>query len=172
MKHFFLSVMLLCCAAFAIAQAPGTDDNAPYRKDPKLPPFRILQTDSTTWFTRDQLPKNSDFTIIIYFSPDCGHCQHEAKEVVKNMDSLKNTFMVWVSYKSISEIKAFNLEYGLNKFSNIRIGRDPMYAVPSFFQVKFTPFVAVYDKKGMFVKAYETGVEMAELNALLRETKK
>ena len=164
---YFIAALLLLCLGAVSAQTPAENDNAPYKKDPKLPPFRILQTDSTTWFTKDQLPK-SDFTIIIYFSPDCGHCQYEAKEVVKNMDSLKNTFQVWVSYKSITEIKEFYHHYGLDKFSNVRMGRDPMYGIPSFYQVKFTPFVAVYNKNGIFVKAFEMGVEMPELNALLR----
>jgi hypothetical protein len=154
-----------------MAQSSNSNDNAPYRKDSVLPSFRILQTDSSTWFTKSQLPK-SEFTIIIYFSPDCGHCQYEAKEIVKNIDSLKNTFMLWVSYKSISEIREFYHTYGLDKLPNLRIGRDPLYALPSFYQVRFTPFVAVYDSKGIFVKAYDKGVEMVELNALLRESKK
>lgn len=171
MKQFSLLLACLIFTAFAIAQTNNPEDNAPYKKDPVLPAFRILQTDSATWFTKSELPKR-DFTIIIYFSPDCGHCQYEAKEVIKNIDSLSNTFMVWVSYKSITEIREFAQHYGLDQHKNIRIGRDPLYALPSFYQVRFTPFVAVYDKKGMFVKAYETGVEMAELNALLRESKK
>lgn len=171
MKQLLLSLACALLTIFAVAQTNDPGDNAPYKKDPVMPAFRILQTDSATWFTKSELPK-SEFTIIIYFSPECGHCQYEAKEVVKNMDSLQNTFMVWVSYKSITEIREFAQHYGLDRFPNIRIGRDPIYALPSFYQVRFTPFVAVYDKKGMFLKAYETGVEMADLNALLRASKK
>lgn len=171
MKQFLLCLACAFSAAFAVAQTNDPGNNAPYKKDPVLPAFRILQTDSASWFTKSELPK-SEYTIIIYFSPDCGHCQYEAKEVVKNIDSLRNTFLLWVSYKSITEIREFAQHYGLDQYKNMRIGRDPLYALPSFYQVRFTPFVAVYDKKGMFVKAYETGVEMAELNALLRESKK
>lgn len=167
MKHFCLILGMLFCLGTVSAQMK-VDTIPPYKKSLHIPAFRILQTDSTTWFTKEELPK-SDYTIVVYFSPDCGHCQYEAKEFVKNMDSLKNTFMVWVSYKSISEIREFYHYYGLDQFSNLRMGRDPMYAVPSFYQVKFTPFIAVYNKRGMFVKAYESGVEMAELNALLKQ---
>ncbi|GAC1441631.1 MAG: hypothetical protein NVSMB63_09380 [Sediminibacterium sp.] len=157
-------MLLSTCCVTAQVKA---DTIPPYKKNPKIPAFRILQADST-WFSNKEIPK-SHFTIMIYFSPDCGHCQYEAKEIVRNMDSLKKVFFVWSSYHPVNEIKDFYHKYGLDKFSNIRIGRDPNYAIPSFYQVKFTPFVAVYNKKGLFIKAYETGVEMAQLNALLRE---
>jgi thiol-disulfide isomerase/thioredoxin len=153
----------MICAVQGSAQS-NPEDTAPYKKDHRLPAFTILQPDST-WFTKEQLPKY-DYTVIVYFAPDCSHCQYEATEIVKNMDSLKNAFFVFVAYKSLEEIQAFSVKYGLNKFSNIRYGRDSKYYIPSFYQVKFTPFVAVYDRKGMFVKEYEKGVEARELIAL------
>lgn len=171
MKKYSLSFFVFFCTflvSLSLQAQDGNDNSAPYKKDSSLPSFRILQTDSTTWFTRDQLPA-SNYTIIIYFSPDCGHCQYEAKEMVRNMDSLKNTFLVWVSYKSITEIKLFSQLYGLDRFKNVRIGRDPLYGIPSFYQVKFTPFIAVYNKKKLFLKAWETGVEMPELTTFLRQ---
>ncbi|SJZ39478.1 TlpA family protein disulfide reductase [Sediminibacterium ginsengisoli] len=167
MKKMILMMGMLAITSILFAQAK-MENLPPYKKDPKMPNFRILLTDSTTWFTKDQLPK-TDYTAIIYFSPDCGHCQHEAKEVVKYMDSLKNVFFVWVNYRhTMNDLKAFSEYYGLDKFSNVRMGRDPQYAIPAFYQVKFTPFVAVYDKNRLFMKEFETGVEMPELLSLLR----
>jgi hypothetical protein len=34
--------------------------------------------------------------------------------------------------------------------------------------VKFTPFVAVYDKNNLFIKAFEGGAEMKDLLAVLK----
>ena len=82
------------------------------------------------------------------------------------MDSLKNVFFVFAAYRPLDEIRAFAEKYGLNTFPNIRTGRDPQYYIPAFFEVKFTPFVAVYDRQWMFVKAYEKGAEASELIAL------
>jgi hypothetical protein len=45
----------------------------------------------------------------------------------------------------------------------MKVGRDPKYLIPAFYQVKFTPFVALYDKQKEFLKAWEMGVEMPEL---------
>lgn len=168
MKQIVLVFMGLVITLGVFAQNSG-GDLPPFMKTKKLPEFSILQTDST-WFTHQQLPK-TDFTIIVYFSPDCGHCQHEAKEMMSNMDSLKNTFILWVSYRDMADIKGFAEIYGLTNHKNVKVGRDPNYAIPSFFQVKYTPYVAVYNKKGEYLKAFEGGIEMPELNRFLAENK-
>lgn len=168
MKHLLLALMVSIIGLSVSAQEAGSE-MPPFMKTKRLPEFNILQTDST-WFTKQQLPP-SDFTIIVYFSPDCGHCQYEAKEMMKYADSLQNTFMLWVSYRDMADIKGFAEEYGFFKHKNIKVGRDPNYAIPSFFQVKYTPYVAVYNKKGDYVKAFEGGVEMPELMTLLTSYK-
>lgn len=145
---------------------PQIDTVPPYKKDNRMPDFKILQMNNN-WVSRDQLPKR-DYTVIVYFSPDCGHCQHEVKEMIKKMDQLSKVNLVWASYKSVEEIREFYLKYQMNKYSNMYVGREPTYKLPSFYRVKFTPFVAVYDKKGLFIKAYEGGVEMNDLLLLLK----
>lgn len=151
-KHFLLAGFLLMAGCLNAQSKPG--DLAPYQKDKSLPSFNIQLTDSVTYFTKEQLPKYP-FTAIIYFSPDCGHCQHMAQDLIKHMDTLKNTFFVLVAYKSISDIKGFAEYYQLNKFENLRIGRDPKYYVPSFYHVQSTPFVALYNKNQQLVKAWD-----------------
>lgn len=158
-------LLLFSFGCMAVNAQMQIDTVPPYKKDNRLPAFKIMQIDNT-WLTKEQLPK-SDFTVIIYFSPDCGHCQHEVKEIVKNIDKFKKVNFVWASYRSIPEIKEFYNTYGLNKYPNMFMGRDPDYKLPSFYRVKFTPFVAVYDKKGRFIKAFEQGAEMHELLPLV-----
>jgi thioredoxin-related protein len=144
-------------------------DEAPYKSDPKIPAFNIMLPDST-WFTKDQLPMSKyDYTIIVYFSPDCGHCQHEATEIVKHMDSLKNAFFVFVAYKPLEDIKGFASYYKLDQFANVRVGRDPQYFVPSFFRVTRTPFVVLYNKQGQLEKVFDPEVaEVPEARDLIK----
>ncbi len=168
MKKLFFLFLTIIPGLASFAQETGAE-MPPFMKTKKLPEFTILQTDSTL-FTKQQLPV-SDFTIIVYFSPDCGHCQHEAKEMMRVMYSLKNSFILWVSYRDMEDIKGFAEIYGFFNHKNLIVGRDPNYGIPSFFQVKYTPYVAVYDKKGNYIRAYEGGVEMPELLALLKDYK-
>ena len=139
--------------------------DAPYLTNKNIPAFSLLLADGKN-FTQNDIP-SSKYTIIIYFSPDCGHCQHEATEMVKNIDSLKHTYIVWAGSRSIPELKAFSEKYGVIGCPNMVYGQDQHYSIPSYYQVKYTPFVAVYDYRKQFVKAYEMGVEIPELLKLI-----
>jgi len=147
--------------------AQSYDSTPPYQKDSLIPAFSILQTDST-WFNKEALPGNKP-VVIIYFNPECGHCQLTAHEFDQKKNKLKNVFFIWVTYDtSFKEIKSFAAEYKLLDEKNIRIGRDPKYFVPSFYRVKFTPFMAVYGKNGKLVKTYETGTDPDTIVKLLK----
>ena len=137
------------------------DSLPPYLKVPYIPPFKLLQTDST-WYTKDSLPRKRP-VVVMYFSPDCGHCQLQVKAMTDSMHLIEKAFFVFASYKSLDEIEEFEDTYHLKNFKNIRTGRDTKYFIPSFYRVKFTPFIAVYDAKGNYKNAFEMGASVAEL---------
>jgi len=141
------------------------DSIPPYQKDSTIPAFSILQTDST-WFNKEALPHNEP-VVIIYFSPECGHCQLTAHEFDEKMKKMKDVFFVWVSYHPMTDIKSFAEEYKLVDQKNIRVGRDPKYFVPSFYRVKFTPFMAVYGKNGKLIQTYDSGTDPDTIIKLL-----
>jgi thiol-disulfide isomerase/thioredoxin len=153
--------------AAIMANAQVKDSLPPYLKAPVIiPPFTILLTDSTT-FTKKDLPKKK-YIVITYFNPECGHCQDEAKALAKHMDKFKNVFFVMAAYKELELIREFSENFGLDAFPNLKIGRDTQYFLPVFYDVKSTPFTAVYDKKGKFLKAFENGYTISSLQALVK----
>jgi thiol-disulfide isomerase/thioredoxin len=165
MKQWSLLFVLLISSVFVNAQTK--DSLPPYLKEPVIiPPFNILLTDSTT-FSKKDLPKKK-FIVITYFNPECGHCQDEATALAKNMNKFKNVFFVMAAYKELSLIKEFSEDFGLNTFTNLRIGRDTQYFLPAYYAVRQTPFTAVYDKKGKFVKAFENGYTIEELEKIVK----
>ncbi len=169
MKKLIAMLMVLFVGA-AHAQTSNENDTVPpYKKTTKIPEFAILQPDST-WFTNKQLPENKPL-VIIYFSPDCGHCQMAAGEFVKGMDKLKGVELVWVSYHSPDQIKEFADAYKLSQYSNVVMGRDPNYKIPVFYKIQFTPFMAVYDKKGTFLQAYQQGTTPDTIAKLINDGK-
>ncbi len=143
------------------------DTTAPYKKTKTIPDFQILKTDST-WFTNKQLPSNEP-VVIVYFSPDCGHCQLTAQEFVKDMNKLKNVFFVWTSYHSVDEIKAFAKKYKLDRYKNVVLGRDPNYFLPSFYRVKFTPFMAIYGSNGKLMETFDQGTSPDNIARLVKK---
>ncbi|HVX27309.1 MAG TPA: thioredoxin domain-containing protein [Parafilimonas sp.] len=166
MKKFFL--LLIIAAKLNTIHAQDVDTIPPYEKDSlHIPSFTVLQTDSV--FTNDKKIPNNKPVVIVYFSPECGHCQITADEFSKKMKEMKNIFFVWVSYYPLPEIKEFAKKFNLQQFNNIIIGRDPNYTIPSYFRVKFTPFMAVYNKEHHLIQTYGQGTEADTLINLLKE---
>lgn len=169
MRNAFFTVLMIMAATSLFAQDGADADTIPaYKKTTRLPYFAILQPDST-WFTQNQLPQGKP-TVIVYFSPECGHCMLTAKEIVYDMNKLKDVEMVWVSYHSPQQIKDFADNYGLSHFNNIIVGRDVNYFFVPFYKIPSTPFMAVYDKKGRFLKAYEGGTSAETIAQLLKKS--
>jgi thiol-disulfide isomerase/thioredoxin len=147
-------------ATMTLSAQENIDPDAPFLKDKNIPRFTLNLTTGKS-FSNTQIPKTK-YTCIIIFSPDCSHCQEEAAELTKNADKFKSVFFIWNSYKEMAEIKAFATKYGLDKQSNVVIGKDPEFSIPVFFRPRMTPFVALYDK-GQLLKVYEQGVKVPEL---------
>ncbi len=186
MKKILLASILLSINFLTFCQNKKTSDSTgkatdkvdstklpAYLKTKDMPNLNILLDvvtkdgkQDTTRFTNADLPNDRPI-ILIYFSPECGHCQHEMKEIEKNIDSLKDAFFVFASRFPVDSIKKFEVKYNTGKYPNMVFGKEASYYLPVFFDIKFTPFMAIYDKKKQFVKSYDQGVEMHELDQLI-----
>jgi thiol-disulfide isomerase/thioredoxin len=163
-----LLILLIIAVKINSIHAQDFDTIPPYQKDSlHIPQFTVLKTDST-YANQSVIPKDKP-VVIIYFSPECGHCQITADDFSKRMKDLKDIYFVWVSYYPLPEIKEFNEKFNLQQFNNITIGRDPNYTIPSYYRVKFTPFMAVYNKEHHLIKTYGQGADVDTLIKLLKE---
>lgn len=173
----FIGLLLLVLLIFSSSTAqhshshipviPGADTTAPYLKSGTIPTFSIKLADSS-WFSSSQLNQKKPL-LLVYFSPDCGHCITETEEMISRMNHLKKIQIVLVTSKTFDEMKSFHDFYKLERFENIKTGVDPQKKITRFYQVKFTPFSALYSRKGKLLKAYESGIEWDELIGLVNE---
>ena len=154
----FMLIFFVCAAALN-AQVPP--DSAYTNR----PVFEIMKPDSTL-FNNRHLPPDTP-VVIIYFSPDCGHCQIEAEAIAKAADSLRNAFFVWVSYHDPEAIEKFSLTYHLKQQPNMVFGRDVQYRLPVLFKVKSTPYTVIFDRNKRFVKDFRMGVSVEKLKMIL-----
>lgn len=136
-----------------------------------IPPFKILKPDST-YFTPANLKKNKP-VMIIYFSPDCSHCQHMMYEMEPKMKEFGDTQIVMVTFTEftmLKMIKNFVRDFDLAKYHNIIVGTEGhSYVVQRYYQVRTTPYIAIYDRKGKLVKAFEKAPTMDELIATVKK---
>ena len=165
-KIILLSIIVLTINSL---QAQDFDTIPPYQKDSlHIPHFIVLKTDSS--YANETIIPNDKPVVIVYFSPTCGHCQLTAQRFGEKMAEMKNIFFVWVTYNhDLAEINEFATKFNLRQFNNILIGKLTDYSLPSYYRIKFTPFMAVYDKEHHLIKTYDQGAEADELIDLLKE---
>jgi len=152
---FTLVTILSFCQSDSVALAP-------YQRFPTIPPFKLLEIDSSSYFTKTDLKKNKP-VLIILFNPDCDHCKHETEEIIKNIDELRNVQIILSTNMPFEMMKNFYEKYDLSKFENIIVGRDFQYILPSFYQIKFMPYLAMYDKKGNLLTTFQGSMKIEDL---------
>jgi thiol-disulfide isomerase/thioredoxin len=164
-----LSFIFILLPAIAFLQ-PSKDKDAPYFKNIGYPDIKLLLTDSSTIFTKADLPIDKT-VVLIFFSPDCEHCQHTVKEMIPKMDSLSNLFMVWngPSYMPLEQDREFYTYYHLADYSNIILGKEMSYFMPLHYRIEITPYAAVY-KNGKFFTEFRKGIELNDLIAIANNT--
>ncbi|MFN8266002.1 MAG: hypothetical protein U0T11_08010 [Chitinophagaceae bacterium] len=157
----FIFALLLCCCLAGGASA-HSDSIPAHLANLKLPDFKLLLTDSTTSFYKDNLRPNKQ-TIIIMFSPDCDHCKRQTTELLANIRYFKNVQIVMPTTLPFEKMKAFYEEFQIKKYKNITMGRDVLFFFSRYFQSHYLPYIAVYNKKGDLLNAYDGEVSIQTL---------
>ncbi|MER0440343.1 hypothetical protein [Emticicia sp. W12TSBA100-4] len=114
-----------------------------------------------------QIQKNHAPIIILFFNPDCDHCQYEAKSILEHNSDFANTNFWWVTTVDSSAINDFSQKYNLDNLSNHYFAKLPAEKVVETFGSVSVPHIFIYDKTGVLQKEFrgETKIE-----ALLRYT--
>jgi len=139
-----------------------------------IPQYRILKVDST-YTTQAALNKKKP-VMIIYYGPDCPHCQHLMSEMKENMEPFKDIQIVMIAftrteYPYLNMIKNFSRDYNLPKYKNITMGTEyPDYKVQRYYHILTTPFIAVYDHTGKMIKYYDKPPKIEDLIAAVKKT--
>jgi len=118
-----------------------------------IPAFKLLSVPDSLEFTNQYLKKNSP-VVILFFSPDCDHCQIETKELLAYKQELKHIQILMVSNAPYPEIKDFYETYDLSSMSNIKVARDINLKLGLVYKIRTYPSLFVYDQKGNLAKAF------------------
>lgn len=152
----------VCMVLGAFAQI---DSSKQYFKAPFIPAFNIRKIPDSSSFTNNMLQKGKP-TILVFFDPDCDHCQHATKKITEKIDKLKDVQILMVTIYDFSRIKKFYKDYKLANYPNIILTRDAAFDLPKFYQVASLPDFYVYDKNGKLMKHYKQDIPIEELAAL------
>jgi len=134
-----------------------------------MPQFDLLLPDSATIVRSETFPVGSPI-LVIFFSPDCEHCQEETKSIVENIDQLRNIKIYFVTIDPIDRLKVFNDYYHLARYPNITVGRDYKFGFPKSFPITTTPYMVLYNRnkqqKSIIKGRTDISNLVAQVNAL------
>jgi len=134
-----------------------------------IPSYHILTTDSV-YVTPTNLKKDKP-VLIIYFAPDCSHCQHLMYELKPKMNDLKNTQVVMITFaEPLKASQVFYRDFDLKKYPNFTVGTEGYsLVVQRFYDVHTTPFIALYDKNKKLVKSWDKAPTVDELTGEVKK---
>ncbi len=87
-----------------------------------LPNFTFYQLRSGIRVSNENVAKDKN-TVFILFDPGCSHCQHEATELEKNIDRLKDVNIYYISMNDPALVLGFFDTFApkLSKASNVEV---------------------------------------------------
>ncbi len=107
--------------------------------------------------------------MIMLFSPDCEHCQHETEDIFAHMDELKKVQIVMSTTMPFDKMLEFYNKYDLKRFDNIIVGRDIGYFFPVFYNIHSLPFLAFYNKKKELISVFSGSLPVEKVIAELEK---
>jgi len=135
-----------------------------------IPPFKMMLSDNRIFSTSD-LHKGKP-VVLIYFDPDCDHCQKLMEELFKKINQLKKAEIIMVTYKPVSVLPPFEKKHNTSKYSNITVGTEGMgFYLRNYYGLMKMPFTALYDKKGNLIYSYKEETLVDDLINRLKKLK-
>lgn len=112
---------------------------------PAIPAFNLMMLDSLTIFNTQKIPEGKP-TMLVWFSPDCEHCQKETGDLLKKMDSLKSVNFYFITIEPIDRMRLFNDYFKIYKYPNITLGRDYTFSFPKHYKNMGVPYSMIFDQ--------------------------
>lgn len=169
MKKLLFTLAFFSISYFGFSQTNTANNNTPaYISNPAIPEFTVYKAPDSTVFNNENLHKRKA-TLIMIFSPDCGHCQHETTVLLQNIDHFKKAQILMTTWLPFSDMVAFYKNYKIADYPQITMGWDKKDFFLPYYHVSSYPSLVVYDKKGKFVKTFNGNIKMEEVWAALGE---
>lgn len=101
--------------------------------------------------------------VLIFFQPDCDHCQREALQIGQNIAAFKNATLYFISSDVAEKIERFSTEYNLNQERNVFFGHTSTESVLKNLGPIATPSIYIYSADQRLIKAFNGEVAISEV---------
>lgn len=163
MSKIFYSViglLLLFCA----------ETKGQFKKGSAIAPFVITLSNGQV-FKAANVKKNVP-VMLVYFAPDCDHCQHFSKDLLLNASLIKGKQVIMVTYFKLEDLVQFDKEYKLSANPNIRIGTEgTKFIVRKYYNIQQFPYIVMYNSNGLEATRFTTDVPFETIKTALLKLK-
>lgn len=149
----FKAIILLFAVASTFAHAATAQ---------KLPAFKMKLSNGKIFSSSEV--SHSKALIIIYFAPDCEHCQILMKGLFNRINEFKNAEILMPTFESDEAVAGFVKQYQTAKYRNIKVGIEiPVFFFRTYYRLQHTPFTALFDKHQKLIVSYKDYTPLDEL---------
>jgi hypothetical protein len=154
-----LSLIILLCA-FVSCSHKAKEDTAktPAPTVNDLPAMQITLLNGTKLSAKElALP-----AILIFFQPDCDHCQREAQQIGENLSAFKNYTLYFISSAAKANVQKFAGDYGLEQKDKVLFGVTTVSNILDNFGPIQAPSIYIYSDQGKRVQEFngEVAIEV------------
>ncbi len=165
MKCILSCVAILFISHFIQAQAYTDSMLVKLNKLPKTLAFNL---DSSVTELKKQFSADKP-NIVMFFSPDCSHCQEEIQTISKNMDTLSDINFILVTNRQPFLIKEFIKKYNLAGFKNMKFITDDKNGLIRYFGISSNPSMFFFNKDKKCIAGYNSST--VPLSIMLKHSK-
>jgi hypothetical protein len=77
------------------------------------------------------------------------------RDILADFTKFNDIEIVMATFQPFEEMQSFYNYFRIADHPNILMGRDEKYMLPPFYRMQSLPYLALYDKKGQFIKRFE-----------------
>lgn len=130
---------------------PGHSQNA---SSPAVLPLIDITLTGGERFTNRDLKQGP--LVLIYFSPDCGHCKQFITDFLQRDKLARSRQVLLTTFVEVNTLKSFEEAMGLKKYPNIKTGTEgESYRIAKSLSIRKFPYVALYDSSRRLIKSFE-----------------
>ena len=165
MKKFFVLIAFIGFGLLSYAQPDSLVNKLAIFYT--LPAFKIYTAPDSVAFSNKNLHQHKPL-VLVFFSPDCDHCQKETMELLAYKNELKSVQILMASPASYGEVKRFYEEYHLASMPNVKMGQDVNFVLGSKFKLTTFPSIFIYDANGKLTKKFVGNIGVPDILAALK----
>ena len=113
------------------------------------------------------LASDANHYVLVFFSPGCMFCEHEAADLSRNRAEFKDSKVLFITQEPLDSALAYSTRHNLMTANNFHVLSDTTYAVLPRFGIQSMPTTLIYNSRKEFVTSFEGEVNAKRILRVL-----